>query len=131
MQREILFRGFYPCDGPETIVVDGEKVNGRWVEGYLYVTHTGEYEIGGYCEEYNIERYTYNVLPSTVGQYTGLTDKNGKQIFEGDRLKWDAEEWGSPHTEIVEWDYDLFSAREGDWGQFCEVIGTVFDEVTP
>ena len=33
--REILFRGFYPCDGPDTIVVDGEKVKGRWVEGYI------------------------------------------------------------------------------------------------
>ena len=29
MQREILFRGFRPCDGPDTIVVDGEKVMGR------------------------------------------------------------------------------------------------------
>ena len=28
--REILFRGFHPCDGPEIIVVDGEKVKGRW-----------------------------------------------------------------------------------------------------
>lgn len=35
MNRELLFRGFHPCDGPETIVVDGEKVKGRWVEGSL------------------------------------------------------------------------------------------------
>lgn len=34
MNHEILFRGFHPCDGPDTIVVDGEKVKGRWVEGY-------------------------------------------------------------------------------------------------
>lgn len=32
--REILFRGFHPCDGPDTIVVDGEKVKGRWVYGF-------------------------------------------------------------------------------------------------
>ena len=31
--REILFRGFHPCNGPDIIVVDGEKVVGRWVYG--------------------------------------------------------------------------------------------------
>lgn len=137
--RELLFRGFHPCGGPDTIVVDGEKVKGRWVEGYI-VRHPSAIQIGDDYNPWYIHvppvdpddnGGVFNVLPSTVVQYTGLTDKNGTRIFEGDRLKWDAEEWGSPHTEIVEWDYDLFSAREGDWGQFCEVIGTVFDEVTP
>lgn len=100
--REILFRGFHPCDGPDTIVVDGEKVKGRWVEGYLYITHTGEYEIGGYCEEYNIERYTYNVLPSTVGQYTNIDARREAwpqpekhKIFTGDMLG----EWGEDENE--------------------------------
>ena len=34
--REILFRGFHPCDGPDTIVVEGEKVKGRWVVGTVF-----------------------------------------------------------------------------------------------
>lgn len=148
--RELLFRGFHPCDGPETIAVDGEKVKGRWVEGYLYITHTGEYEIGGYCEEYNIERYTYNVLPSTVGQYTGLTDSSGQKAFKGDILKftdrpndykWTGRiEFGNPNGGYT-WGYQIvhlsgpkpnidtlcwFDMEEG--GAYSEVIGTVFDE---
>ena len=39
--RELLFRGFHPCDGPDTIVVDGEKVKGRWVEGSLLTYKDG------------------------------------------------------------------------------------------
>ena len=148
--KEILFRGFHPCDGPETIVVDGEKVKGRWVEGYLYITHPGEYEIGGYCEEYNIERYTYNVLPSTVGQYSGLDDSDGRKVFEGDILKFRDEpndyewtgriEFGNPNYGYT-WGFQIvhlsgpkpnidtlcwFDMEEG--GAYSEVIGTVFDE---
>ena len=103
MQREILFRGFHPCDGPETIVVDGEKVKGKWVEGY-YVERDNKSWIYPASNQMiskslarelrpfhsakstqKIMKKEFPVLPSTVGQYTGLTDKFVlTKIFEDD-----------------------------------------------
>lgn len=70
--RKIKFRGY-------------NAKNKEWLYG-CYILNRGEHFIAPDEFANNKGRKDYQVVPETIGQFTGLRDKNGKEIYEGDLL---------------------------------------------
>lgn len=80
MKREILFRGQTRRKG-ERVTLDGTPIDNNWVYGGIFYTENDFSVIYTYDP---VEKFP--VYSDTVGQYTGLIDKNGVKIFEDDLL---------------------------------------------
>ena len=100
--------------------------NGEWVEGYFYGECGNTYIIENRQEESMLNRnITYEVDPSTVCQFTGLKDCNGKEIWEGDMLSNVTND--SPDG-IVMFKYGAFSLLAKNGRDLCVALTYLLSE---
>lgn len=125
MEREILFRG-------KTCNQYNENDNGIWLEAFLSQNMDSGRVYPVITDGLMVEM---EVIPETVGQFTGLCDKNGVKIFEGDILTTETEKpmvigWSNKFASFVlnrdGWAFSHWFGESCN-PENCVVIGNIHD----
>lgn len=124
--REFLFRG-------------KRTDNGEWVYGnYCKAEMLNHGGTEHFIIEYSCDGSQYHIDPETVGQHTGLPDKNNVKIFEGDLSYYD---WAGKQVlmsvifedgefrlrPVLKYDFKVWDIRIADQNKKLEIIGNIYD----
>ena len=134
--KRYLFRGFHHDENGKTVITfNGEKIRGEWVywNKFGYLIDINIHDMIWDEEECTFLRVNdEQILEETVGQWV-TTDKNGKDVFEGDFVKVCSLKGGNDNTEIkvVEWDSNSLCYEFYRWSgdiHWIELVGNKWSD---